>query len=58
MLDIIDLHRRKRAALDDWFKILLDDMMTGDARVTGLDSSMLINRNSHSEVTINDTSST
>ena len=33
----IDLHRRKRAVLDDLFKALLHKLMTGEVRVTGLD---------------------
>ena len=32
----IDLHRRKRAALDDLFKALLHKLMTGEIRVTDL----------------------
>ncbi len=34
----IDLHRRKRAALDDLFKALLHKLMTGEIRVGSLDS--------------------
>ena len=33
----IDLHRRKRAALDELFKALLHKLMTGEIRVTDLD---------------------
>lgn len=35
----IDLHRRKRAALDDLFKALLHKLMTGEIRVGDLDLS-------------------
>lgn len=37
----IDLHRRKRAALDDLFKALLHKLMTGEIRVGELDLSAL-----------------
>ena len=37
----IDLHRRKRAALDDLFKALLHRLMTGEIRVADLDLSAL-----------------
>jgi len=37
----IDLHRRKRAVLDDLFKALLHKLMTGEIRVEGLDLSAL-----------------
>jgi type I restriction enzyme S subunit len=37
----IDLHRRKRALLDDLFKTLLHKLMTGEIRVTDLDLSAL-----------------
>jgi type I restriction enzyme S subunit len=40
----IDLHRRKRAVLDDLFKALLHKLMTGDLRVTALDLSALAPR--------------
>ena len=33
----IDLHRRKRAVLDDLFKALLHKLMTGEIRVDELD---------------------
>ena len=36
----IDLHRRKRAVLDDLFKTLLHKLMTGDIRVEDLDTSV------------------
>lgn len=35
----IDLHRKKRAALDDLFKALLHKLMTGEIRVSDLDLS-------------------
>lgn len=37
----IDLHRRKRAVLDDLFKALLHKLMTGELRVADLDLSAL-----------------
>jgi type I restriction enzyme S subunit len=37
----IDLHRRKRAVLDDLFKSLLQKLMTGEIRVADLDLSAL-----------------
>lgn len=37
----IDLHRRKRAVLDDLFKALLQQLLTGDIRVADLDLSAL-----------------
>ena len=37
----IDLHRRKRAVLDDLFKALLQKLMTGEYRATDLDLSAL-----------------
>ncbi|NEX18520.1 MAG: hypothetical protein C1943_18450 [Halochromatium sp.] len=37
----IDLHRRKRAVLDDLFKALLHKLMTGEIRVADLDLSAL-----------------
>ncbi len=37
----IDLHRRKRAVLDDLFKALLHKLMTGDIRVADLNLSVL-----------------
>jgi type I restriction enzyme S subunit len=37
----IDLHRRKRAVLDELFKALLHKLMTGEIRVSGLDLSAL-----------------
>ena len=33
----IELHRRKRAVLDDLFKALLHKLMTGEIRAGGLD---------------------
>ncbi len=37
----IDLHRRKRAMLDEFFKALLHKLMTGEIRVSDLDLSAL-----------------
>ena len=37
----IDLHRRKRAVLDDLFKALLHKLMTGEIRVAALDLAVL-----------------
>ena len=37
----IDLHRRKRAVLDELFKTLLHKLMTGEIRVADLDLSAL-----------------
>lgn len=37
----IDLHRRKRAVLDDLFKTLLHKLMTGEMRVEDLDLSII-----------------
>ena len=37
----IDLHRKKRAVLDDLFKALLHKLMTGEIRVSELDLSAL-----------------
>ena len=37
----IELHQRKRAALDDLFKVLLHKLMTGEIRVAALDLSAL-----------------
>ena len=37
----IDLHRRKRAVLDDLFKALLHKLMTGEIRVADLNLSVL-----------------
>jgi len=39
----IDLHRRKRAVLDELFKALLHKLMTGEIRVSDLDLSVLSN---------------
>lgn len=36
----IDLHRHKRAVLDDLFKTLLHKLMTGEIRVVDLDLSV------------------
>ena len=41
----IDLHRRKRAVLDDLFKALLHKLMTGEIRVSDLDLSKIEERN-------------
>ncbi len=41
----IDLHRRKRAVLDDLFKTLLHKLMTGEIRVSDLDLSRIEGRN-------------
>ena len=38
----IDLHRRKRAVLDELFKALLHKLMTGEIRVADLDLSALV----------------
>ena len=40
----IDLHRRKRAVLEELFKALLHKLMTGEVRVGELDSSILRNK--------------
>lgn len=40
----IDLHRRKRAVLDELFKALLHKLMTGEIRVSDLDFSPLATR--------------
>ncbi len=37
----VDLHRRKRAVLDDLFKALLHKLMTGEIRVEGIDVSAI-----------------
>ena len=37
----IDLHRRKRTVLDELFKALLQQLLTGDIRVADLDLSAL-----------------
>ena len=41
----IELHQRKRAALDDLFKVLLHKLMTGEIRVADLDLSTLFEHN-------------
>ena len=41
----IDLHRRKRAVLDDLFKVLLHKLMTGEISVSDLDLSRIEERN-------------
>ncbi len=46
----IDLHLRKRAVLDDLFKTLLYNLMTGELRVSDLDFSPLVPRNFAQEV--------
>ena len=38
----IDLHRRKRAVLEELFKALLNKLMTGEIRVEDLDISVLL----------------
>ena len=38
----IDLHKRKRAVLDELFKSLLHKLMTGEIRVADLDLSALL----------------
>ena len=43
----IDLHRRKRAVLDDLFKALLHKLMTGEIRVAALDLAVLSERDSN-----------
>ncbi len=40
----IDLHRKKRAVLDDLFKALLHKLMIGEIRIADLDLSAFINR--------------
>ena len=47
----IDLHRRKRAVLEELFKTLLHKLMTGEIRMEELDSSMLRDRFSTSAET-------
>ena len=42
----IDLHQRKRAVLDDLFKALLHNLMTGEIRVGDLDFSSITDRTS------------
>lgn len=42
----VDLHRRKRAALDDLFKALLHKLMTGEIRVVDLNLSALAENHS------------
>lgn len=42
----IDLHRRKRAVLDDLFKALLHKLMTGEIRIADLDLSALAPKSS------------
>ena len=37
----IDLHKRKRAVLDELFKALLHRLMTGEIRVADLDLSLI-----------------
>ena len=39
-----DLHRRKRAVLDELFKTLLHKLMTGEIRIADLDLSAFIHR--------------
>ena len=45
----IDLHRKKRAVLDDLFKALLHKLMTGEIRVASLDLSALRETTSSSQ---------
>lgn len=45
----VDLHRRKRAVLEDLFKGLLHRLMVGEVRVVDLDLSALSGLKSHSE---------
>ena len=45
----VDLHRRKRAVLQDLLKALLHKLMTGEVRITDLDLSALPRLNFHSE---------
>lgn len=40
----INLHRKKRAVLDDLFKVLLHKLMTGEIRVSDLDLSAITDR--------------
>lgn len=47
----IDLHRRKRAVLDELFKALLHKLMTGEIRVADLDLSALISNPTAKEAT-------
>ena len=44
----IDLHRRKRVALEDLFKALLHKLMTGEIRTAALDLSVLVGTRSES----------
>ena len=48
----IDLHRRKRAVLDDLFKTLLHKLMTGEIRVDDLDLSGIEGRNQRSSAQV------
>ena len=45
----IDLHRRKRAVLDELFKTLLHKLMTGEIRVEELDISVLLGNTTQSK---------
>ena len=53
VLDVIDckvdLHRRKRAVLEDLFKALLHKLMTGEIRVEELDISVLLGNTTQSK---------
>ena len=45
----IDLHRRKRAVLEELFKALLHKLMTGEIRVEELDISVLLGNTTQSK---------
>ena len=45
----IDLHRRKRAVLEELFKALLHKLMTGEIRVGELDISVLLDNTTQSK---------
>ena len=59
ILDAIDrkinLHQRKRAVLDELFKVLLHELMTGEIQVAELDLSGLVNASSKSPPAPKDT---
>ena len=54
----IDLHRRKRAVLDNLFRTLLHKLMTGEIRVADLDLPAFISGNPHMGIAAYDNSST
>ena len=54
----VDLHRRKRAVLDNLFRTLLHKLMTGEIRVADLDLPAFISGNSHMGIAACDNSST